>query len=58
MIDENKMYVVIGVLLIILAGLFLYLITLDFKIRRIEKKQRQNEQLQDKANNIDYKNQR
>lgn len=58
MIDENKMYVVIGVLLIILAGLFLYLITLDFKIRRLEKKQRQNEQLQDKANNIDYKNQR
>ncbi|HPK04816.1 MAG TPA: hypothetical protein PK908_02885 [Bacteroidales bacterium] len=38
MIDENKMYVVVGVLLIILLGLFLYLITIDVKLRKIEKR--------------------
>lgn len=37
MIYENKMYVVIGVLLIILLGLFIYLIFIDLKLRRIEK---------------------
>ena len=40
MIYENKMYVVIGVLLIILLGLFIYLIFIDLKLRRIEKKLR------------------
>jgi len=40
MIDESKMYVVIGVLLIILLGLFAYLIFLDLKIRRLEKMNR------------------
>lgn len=41
MIYENKMYVVIGVLLIILLGLFIYLIFFDLKLRRIEKRFRE-----------------
>lgn len=41
MIDESKMYVVIGVLLIILLGLFVYLISIDLKLRRLEKKTRE-----------------
>jgi hypothetical protein len=40
MIDESKMYVVIGVLLIILLGLFVYLICMDLKLRRLEKMSR------------------
>ena len=40
MIDESKMYVVIGVLLIILLGLFVYLISMDLKLRRLEKMSR------------------
>jgi uncharacterized membrane protein YdbT with pleckstrin-like domain len=40
---ENKMFVVIGVLLIILLGLFVYLISIDLKVRRFEKRNRQPE---------------
>jgi hypothetical protein len=40
---ENKMFVVIGVLLIILLGLFVYLISIDLKVRRLEKRNRQHE---------------
>lgn len=43
MIDESKMYVVIGVLLIILFGIFVYLLSLDLKLRRLEKKKRKME---------------
>ncbi len=35
--SNGKIYVVVGVLIIILAGLFYYLINLDRRIRRIEK---------------------
>ena len=41
MIDENKMYAVIAVLLIILLGLFVYLISIDLKLRRLEKRHRE-----------------
>lgn len=34
---EGKIYVVIGVILIILTGLFGYLIRLDRKLRKLEK---------------------
>jgi predicted Holliday junction resolvase-like endonuclease len=37
------MYVVIGVLLIILLGLFVYLVSMDIKLRRLEKKSREME---------------
>lgn len=43
MIDESKMYVVIGVLLIILFGIFVYLLTLDLKLRKLERKKRKME---------------
>lgn len=43
MLDESKMYVVIGVLLIILFGVFVYLVSIDFKLRRLEKKYRDHE---------------
>lgn len=35
--SNGKIYVVVGVLIIILAGLFIYLINLDRKISRMEK---------------------
>lgn len=35
--SEGKIYVVVAIILIILAGLFLYLFTLDKKIGLIEK---------------------
>lgn len=34
---EGKIYVVIGVILIILTGLFIYLIRLDRKLSKLEK---------------------
>jgi CcmD family protein len=37
--SNGKIYVVVAVLVIILAGLFLYLIQLDRKLTRLEKKQ-------------------
>jgi len=37
---DGKIYVVVGVLLVILIGLFFYLIRLDGKIGRIEKESR------------------
>ncbi|MBS1562786.1 MAG: CcmD family protein [Bacteroidetes bacterium] len=37
--SNGKIYVVVGVVLIILTGLFLYLIRLDRKITRLEKEQ-------------------
>jgi len=40
MLDESKMYVVIGVLLIILFGIFIYLVSIDLKLRRLENKYR------------------
>jgi heme export protein D (CcmD) len=36
--SEGKIYVVVAVLITILAGLFLYVIRLDRKITRLEKK--------------------
>ena len=36
--SEGKIYVVVAVLLVILAGLFLYLFLLDRKATRLEKK--------------------
>ncbi len=36
--SNGKIYVVVAVLLIILGGLFIYLINLDRKISRLEKK--------------------
>jgi len=36
--SNGKIYVVVAVLLIILGGLFFYLISLDRKISRLEKK--------------------
>ncbi len=35
---SGKIYVVVGVLLIILLGLLLYLVSLDRKIKRLEEK--------------------
>jgi hypothetical protein len=35
--SNGKIYVVVGVLIIILAGLFIYLINLDRKMTRMEK---------------------
>lgn len=35
--SEGKIYVVLAIILIILAGLFLYLFTLDRKISNLEK---------------------
>ena len=35
--SDGKIYVVISVLVVILAGLFLYVMTLDRKISKIEK---------------------
>jgi len=37
MFDEGKMYVVVGVLLIILIGLFVYVFSIDRKLSRMEK---------------------
>jgi CcmD family protein len=34
---EGKIYVVVGIILIVLAGLFTYLFLLDRKVTRIEK---------------------
>ncbi len=34
---EGKIYVIVGIILIVLAGLFLYLFLLDRKVSRIEK---------------------
>ncbi|HHB51643.1 MAG TPA: CcmD family protein [Saprospiraceae bacterium] len=36
--DQNKIYVVIAVLSIILIGIALYMVALDNKIKKIEKK--------------------
>lgn len=36
--SNGKIYVVVGAILIILAGLFIYLFTLDKKITRLERK--------------------
>jgi hypothetical protein len=36
--SEGKIYVVVAILLLILAGLIAYLVTLDRKISKIEKK--------------------
>jgi CcmD family protein len=36
--SNGKIYVVVGVILIVLIGLFVYLFTLDKKISRIERK--------------------
>jgi len=41
------MYVVIGVLLIILLGIFAYLVSIDLKLRRMEKKYRDREGVED-----------
>lgn len=35
--SEGKIYVVVAVVLVILIGLFLYLISIDRKIKKIEK---------------------
>lgn len=51
---ENKMFVVIGVLLIIMLGLFVYLISIDLKVRRLEKRNRQPES--DDFSQSDYEN--
>jgi hypothetical protein len=56
MIDESKMYVVIGVLLIILLGLFVYLISIDLKLRRLEKRTREMDWDYNEAGNIETKN--
>lgn len=34
---EGKIYVVVGVVLLILAGLFLYLIALDKRLKKLER---------------------
>jgi hypothetical protein len=34
---DGKIYVVVGIILIILAGFIGYLITIDFKIKKLEK---------------------
>lgn len=34
---EGKIYVIVGIILIVLAGLFVYLFLLDRKVTRIEK---------------------
>lgn len=36
--DQNKIYIVVAVLSIILIGIALYMVSLDSKIRKIEKK--------------------
>lgn len=36
--QNGKIYVVVGVIVIIFIGLFVYLISLDRKVRRLEKK--------------------
>ena len=38
MLSEGKFYMVIGVVLIILLGMFIYLWTIDRKINRLEKR--------------------
>jgi hypothetical protein len=35
--SEGKIYVIVGIILIILAGLFIYLFLLDRKVSRLEK---------------------
>lgn len=35
--SDGKIYVVVGVLVIILLGLFTYLISIDRKVKRVEK---------------------
>ena len=35
--SEGKIYVIVGIILIILAGLFVYLFLLDKKVSRMEK---------------------
>lgn len=35
--ENGKIYIVVAVLLVLLAGIFLYLILLDRRLRRIEK---------------------
>ena len=40
--SSGKIYVVVAVLLIILAGLFLFLIRIDRKVSRLEKKGEKN----------------
>lgn len=37
MMENGRIYVVVGVLLIILIGLFLYLINIDRKVGKLEK---------------------
>jgi CcmD family protein len=34
--SEGKIYVVVGVILIVLVGLFIYLFTLDRKVKKLE----------------------
>jgi CcmD family protein len=34
---EGKIYVIVGIILIVLAGLFVYLFLLDRKVSRIER---------------------
>ena len=34
--SEGKIYVVVGIILIVLTGLVVYLVTLDRKVRRLE----------------------
>ncbi len=36
--DNGKIYVVVGVIVIIFVGLFVYLISVDRKVSRLEKK--------------------
>lgn len=36
--DQNKIYVVVAVLSIILIGIAIYMVSLDNKIKKIEKK--------------------
>ena len=40
--SNGKIYIVVGVLLIILTGLFIFLIRIDRKVSRLEKKNQAN----------------
>jgi hypothetical protein len=39
--DDGKIYVVVGVIILIFSVLFTYLISIDYKLRKMEKEQQE-----------------
>jgi hypothetical protein len=38
LVSNGKIYIVVGVLSVVLAGLFIFLISIDFRLRKLERK--------------------